>query len=695
MSLRLKLLLAASLLLSVPLVGYRYVVAMEEFLREHQTQAAMDSARTLALALAGESKLLARPTPSSAETLFVHPIAQSLQIDGYDEDWSSFAITPHPSAVNLRAASDGQAMFILLKLPAGAHTQGASRLRLILDDAPTFKRAWFLDATVPGLLAVREVPPAGGLTQPAHPDTRIRAASQRHGDELLYEIRIPLSIGIVALSFEVLTVQPAGHENSETDKNVDALDEANYAENSRIEAVQTRIPRGGVFQVRFAPQELAALLHAWAPAPGRRLRVVDVEGRVIAQAGDVARSARQSPIHSALDLFVETHDERRLTLAPVTLKLSGPEVDSALAGVAAVRIRRLESDGPLVVSAAYPLHNGDALLGALILEESTSPAQALARHALLELILGAAGAFVIGAAVLIVVSGRVVARLRLLRDQAAAAVDDSGRVLKSFNVSTDIDEIGDLGRSFGAAVSRLQGYQQYLEKLAQRLSHELRTPLAVIRSSLDNLSMTGTAPQHDVYIGRAQYGVERLDSIVRRMSEAARLEQAMADTERGPFDLTQVVNAVFPAYQQSWSEWPLELHAPSIPCFVDGSAELIVQALDKLLSNARDFADLGTAIIIRLSLSAASTPQRVQLEVCNTGARLPSGATSQLFESMNSQRTGSDQKSTEAHLGFGLYVVRLVAEFHGGEAFAHDNPATRTVSIGMQLPCCPRSRPRS
>ena len=690
MSLRIKLLLAASLLLSVPLVGYRYVVAMEEFLREHQAQAAMDSARTLALALAGESKLIATSARTSSDTLFVHPIAQSLQIDGYDEDWAFFAISPHPSTVNLRAASDGQAMFILLKLPAAAHSQGASQLRLILDDAPTFKRAWLLDATVPGVSTVREVPPAGGLTQPAHPDTRIRAASQRHEDELLYEIRIPLSLGIVALSFEVLSIPPARQQNYKADEHVVALDEVEFAENSRIDKIQTRIPRTGVFQVRFAPQELAALLRAWAPAAGRRLRVVDVEGRVIAQAGDVARLTHRSTIHSALEYFVETPDEQRLTLAPVTLKLSGPEVDSALAGAAAVRIRRLESDGPLVVSAAYPLRNGEALLGALILEESTSPAQSLARHALLELILGAGGAFVIGAAVLIVVSGRVVARLRLLRDQAAAAVDDSGRVLKFFNVPTEIDEIGDLGRSFGAAVSRLQGYQQYLEKLAQRLSHELRTPLTVIRSSLDNLSMTGTDPQHGVYIGRAQNGVERLDSIVRRMSEAARLEQAMADTERGPFDLSQVVNAVFPAYQQSWPEWPLELHAPSTPCYVDGSAELIVQALDKFLSNARDFADPGTAIIIRLRLSAASTPHHVQIGVCNTGARLPSGATSQLFESMNSQRVGSAQESTEAHLGFGLYVVRLVAEFHGGEAFAQDNPATRTVCVGMQLPCCPQ-----
>ena len=41
-----------------------------------------------------------------------------------------------------------------------------------------------------------------------------------------------------------------------------------------------------------------------------------------------------------------------------------------------------------------------------------------------------------------------------------------------------------------------------------------------------------------------------------------------------------------------------------------------------------------------------------------------------LFDSMVSMRAGGARSS--AHLGLGLYLVRLVAEFHGGHAFAHD-----------------------
>ena len=51
MSLRLKLLLAASLLLVVPLTGYRFVLAMEDFLRANQVQVGAATARVLSAAL--------------------------------------------------------------------------------------------------------------------------------------------------------------------------------------------------------------------------------------------------------------------------------------------------------------------------------------------------------------------------------------------------------------------------------------------------------------------------------------------------------------------------------------------------------------------------------------------------------------------------------------------------------------------
>ena len=161
----------------------------------------------------------------------------------------------------------------------------------------------------------------------------------------------------------------------------------------------------------------------------------------------------------------------------------------------------------------------------------------------------------------------------------------------------------------------------------------------------------------------------------------------MADSERQDFDLREVLQTLVPAYRQSWPNNPFELRMPDRPCVVCGSAELIAQALDKLLANASDFADPESEISIRVDSGSSERTHMLRLSVCNVGERLPVGDSAQLFESMSSERRATGPGTGEAHLGFGLYVVRLVAEFHGGRAFAHDDPKTRTVCVGLELPC--------
>jgi signal transduction histidine kinase len=56
-----------------------------------------------------------------------------------------------------------------------------------------------------------------------------------------------------------------------------------------------------------------------------------------------------------------------------------------------------------------------------------------------------------------------------------------------------------------------------------------------------------------------------------------------------------------------------------------------------------------------------------------------------LFESMVSIRPAGGS-GHPPHLGLGLYVVRLIADFHGGSAAAHDRPDGRGVIVTVTLP---------
>jgi signal transduction histidine kinase len=72
-----------------------------------------------------------------------------------------------------------------------------------------------------------------------------------------------------------------------------------------------------------------------------------------------------------------------------------------------------------------------------------------------------------------------------------------------------------------------------------------------------------------------------------------------------------------------------------------------------------------------------SDGQYAELSVANPGPSLPPEAATKLFESLWQYRAAesdSPLKRQRPHFGLGLYIVRLIAEFHGGSATAANLP---------------------
>ena len=164
------------------------------------------------------------------------------------------------------------------------------------------------------------------------------------------------------------------------------------------------------------------------------------------------------------------------------------------------------------------------------------------------------------------------------------------------------DEIGDLSRSLSTMVRRLSEYNDYLESMGGRLAHEIRTPIAVVRSSLDNLSLQPLPEDAKRYMDRAREGLARLSRIVASMTEATRLEQTLQQADHEKFDLTEVVSGCVSGYRLAYAHCAFELTVPSEPVTISGAPELIAQMLDKLVANAVDFARAGTPVAIRLEV---------------------------------------------------------------------------------------------
>jgi dedicated sortase system histidine kinase len=418
-----------------------------------------------------------------------------------------------------------------------------------------------------------------------------------------------------------------------------------------------------------------------------RIWVVTRDLRVLALAGSLRRDEAEA---QAEDNFArrllgfliprpsEDFDEAIADDALAT----GREIAGAFQGTPGSRLRNTPDGKAVVISAAHPIWIGDEVAGAVVVEETTNPILSVRSRALERLLLATLAVFAVAAAVLLGFATRISTRIRALRDEAESAIDAHGRLAHLVTAQNASDEIGDLSRSFSVMLGKLSQHHAYLESMASRLSHELRTPIAVVRSSLENLKLA--PPNARVYIERAEEGLRRLGTILTRMSEATRLEQELDSVERERFELAAVVSGCVEGYRLAYPKQSFELELPDGKAFAQGSPDLAAQLLDKLVANAVDFSG-ESAKPVRIALSLAEG--RAELCVENSGPLLPEAMRDKLFQSMVSVRRERDHegRSGEPHLGLGLYVARLIAEFHGGTISAKNLASGVAVTASFRL----------
>ncbi|MDH4191099.1 MAG: ATP-binding protein [Betaproteobacteria bacterium] len=430
-----------------------------------------------------------------------------------------------------------------------------------------------------------------------------------------------------------------------------------------------------------AQEEISAILRA-VQRSSSRIWVVNNRYRVLALAGslrrpiidEAPRGALRAAWQDVLGWMIQRPTEDFAESLPDDVLATGRDIAAALLGTPGTRMRRTPDERAIVLSAAHPIWVGNEVGGAVVVEETTNPIQSLKSAALEQLLILTLVSIAGVAGVLLAYASRLSWRIRRLRDEAESAIDARGRITGITSGSGAEDEIGDLSRSFSAVLARLAQHHAYLESMAGRLSHELRTPIAVVRSSLENLKLAPSAEEAKVYIQRAEEGLARLTTILQRMSEASRMEQSLRSAERERYDLAAVVRGCVEGYRQAYPGARFDLSLPGAALEVEGAPDLAAQLLDKLAENAVDFSPPGAPI--RVTLRAEGGMARLDTE--NQGPPLPPELRGRLFESMVS---GRERSSGAPHLGLGLYVARLIAEFHGGGIEAENLPGGAGVNL--------------
>ncbi|HVJ07300.1 MAG TPA: ATP-binding protein [Acidisarcina sp.] len=207
-------------------------------------------------------------------------------------------------------------------------------------------------------------------------------------------------------------------------------------------------------------------------------------------------------------------------------------------------------------------------------------------------------------------------------------------------------------------------------RLAGGIAHEIRNPVAMISSSLTtaaNPEVRNTDREAMLQIAAKE--AERLERLTTdflsyaRPNDPKRISTLVSDLFAYTADVVKAY-ASARSIKVTWSA------AETTPIQVDPSQ--VQQALLNLVLNGIDATDSPGAVVLR----ADRTGRLIQIDVQNTGARIPDSDLSHIFEPFYSTKpTGT---------GLGLSIAHCIAQAHGGDLWVSRNEEG-SVTFSMTL----------
>jgi signal transduction histidine kinase len=674
-----KLLLTSAALLAIPWLGYKTLQATRDFLLQGQGQAQLLTAGAVANLFHNRGELFESPptaTPGLVE-LPLYQLESHILLDGLSEDWDLLATRRQRfdgesvSFELLLGQRDGR-LYGLVEVsddtpvhrhPAHLRLDRSDQLRLYFTDSEDAERRLLISFEGSGQTTAYEMDSQWRYPQDNIPVHLLHGFVERKQQAYVLEFSLPLNwlgerrqLGLAVADVrdrqrrrvaELLRTFPGGTDNGhynllvERSVQADRVLQALAPKDSRIWIVD------GLGHVKASRGQLETASDADTDISGWR-------GLLDALQALASKTLLGIPLGPTRDFDPDTTPSRRDAL-----------LQRALKGTADSERRNAIDGKGEIIAAAHPIYNAGEVIGAVLVEKSTRQVLSLQRQSVERLAMLSLLTVAIVALALLGFAARLTLRIRRLDREADSAIDPFGRLTDN-RISHELqagDEIGDLARSFNTMLEKLHRHQQFLAAIPRTLRHEINNPLNTISTSLEQLE---AEPQSSAeQLAAARRALRRIGMLVEKLSDAASLEQALKNESNARFDIGKLVRD-YAGNRMRRPPCPrLDVSVPSQPLILEGSDLHIEQLLDKLIDNAIDFAAPGSSINIDMH----TDNNTCVLAVRNSGPTILSGQLTAIFQLMHSAR---ENKEPTGHFGLGLYVARLIAEFHGGSIRAEN-----------------------
>src|SRR5690606_17504621 len=123
-------------------------------------------------------------------------------------------------------------------------------------------------------------------------------------------------------------------------------------------------------------------------------------------------------------------------------------------------------------------------------------------------------------------------------------------------------------------------------------------------------------------------GIKRLNLILTNMSEAARLEQILLESDKELTDMGKVVSACMEGYHQIYPQQEFVTSISNDDLKFMGGADYIAQLLDKVIANAVEFSYSDKPVRV----SCYREDNEVVLSISNSGPYLMDTMKDRIFD---------------------------------------------------------------
>ena len=294
------------------------------------------------------------------------------------------------------------------------------------------------------------------------------------------------------------------------------------------------------------------------------------------------------------------------------------------------------------------------------------------------LALGALAAALVAVGASVLVSNRISTPIRHLvtASRRVAAGHYAERVPPD-----DLDEIGELARSFNAMASALEATERRRQELVGDVSHELRTPVATLEGYLEGLLDGVIEPSAPLW-AKLHGEVGRLRRLIDDLEDLSRAEAGQTPLMLQAMDPTEIALAAADRLRGQFAEKALEFNA-DIPVglpLVRADRDRAVQVLTNLLTNALRY----TPAPGKVRLLVTPLGDAVQFAVEDTGIGVAQEDLLRVFERF--YRVDKSRSRALGGSGVGLAIARALVDAMHGRIWAESPGLGRGSTFRFTLP---------